>query len=105
VQVLTKDGTFVTEHLAFGRVSGLAIDGNDVIYTADSESSEQVHPGWRRGIRIGSLADGRVTLFVPPHVVPNSADGAMGEGIAIDAEGNLFTAEAQLRGITKYTRN
>ena len=29
----------------------------------------------------------------------------MGEGIAIDAAGNLFTAEAQLRGVTKYVRN
>jgi len=29
----------------------------------------------------------------------------MGEGIAIDAAGNIFTAEAQLRGITKYVRN
>jgi hypothetical protein len=28
----------------------------------------------------------------------------MGEGIAIDAAGNIFTAEAQLRGITKYVR-
>jgi len=45
-----------------------------------------------------------VTGFVPPHAVPNSADGAMGEGIAIDAAGNVYTAEAQLRGITKYVR-
>jgi hypothetical protein len=29
----------------------------------------------------------------------------MGEGIAIDAAGNIFTAEAQLRGVTKYVRN
>jgi hypothetical protein len=29
----------------------------------------------------------------------------MGEGIAIDAAGNIYTAEAQLRGITKYVRN
>jgi hypothetical protein len=28
----------------------------------------------------------------------------MGEGIAIDAEGNIYTAEAQLRGITKYVK-
>jgi hypothetical protein len=28
----------------------------------------------------------------------------MGEGIAIDAAGNVFTAEAQLRGITKYVK-
>jgi hypothetical protein len=64
-----------------------------------------VHPGWQRGIRIGSLSDGKVTIFVPPHMTPNSADGAMGEGIAIDAAGNIYTAEAQLRGVTKYVRN
>jgi DNA-binding beta-propeller fold protein YncE len=105
IQILTKDGTFVAEYDDFGRTSGLAIDRNDVIYTADSESTERVHPGWRRGIRIGSLKDGKVTMFIPPHATPNSPDGAMGEGIAIDAAGNIFTAEAQLRGITKYVRN
>ena len=26
------------------------------------------------------------------------------EGIAVDAAGNVFTAEAQLRGVTKYVR-
>ncbi len=104
IQVLTKDGTFIREFHEFGRTSGLAIDRNDVIYTADSESNERTHPGWQRGIRIGSLADGKVTIVVPPHMTPGSADGAMGEGIAIDAAGNLYTAEAQLRGVTKYVR-
>jgi len=104
IQILTKDGKFIRELDDFGRTSGLAIDRNDVIYTADSESTERVHPGWQRGIRIGGLSDGRVTIFVPPHATPNSPDGAMGEGIAIDAAGNLFTAEATLRGITKYIR-
>jgi len=28
----------------------------------------------------------------------------MGEGIAVDAAGNVYTAEAQLRGVTKYVR-
>ena len=27
------------------------------------------------------------------------------QGIAIDAAGNIFTAEATLRGVTKYTKN
>ena len=105
IQILRKDGEFIAEYDDFGRVSGLAIDRNDVIYTTDSESTVQVHPGWLRGIRIGSLKDGKVTIFIPPHTVPNSPDGAMGEGIAIDAAGNVFTAEAQLRGLTKYVRN
>jgi sugar lactone lactonase YvrE len=104
IQVLTKDGKFVREFPDFGRISGLAIDKNDVLYTADSESTERVHPGWKRGIRIGSARDGKVTIFIPAHTTPNSADGTMGEGIAIDAAGNIYTAEAQLRGITKYSR-
>jgi DNA-binding beta-propeller fold protein YncE len=104
VQVLTKQGKFIREFPEFGRTSGLAIDNKDVIYTADSESSERVHPGWQRGIRIGSVNDGKVTTFIPAHTTPNAADGAMGEGIAIDAAGNIYTAEAQLRGITKYVK-
>ena len=85
-------------------MSGLAIDKNDVIYTADSESTERVHPGWLRGIRIGSLKDGKVTTFIPPHKT-EAAEGAMGEGIAIDSQGNIYTAEANLRGVTKYVKN
>ncbi len=104
IQILTKDGKFVAEYDDFGRSSGVAIDKDDVIYTADSESTERVHPGWLRGIRIGSLKDGKVTTFIPPHKT-DAADGAMGEGIAIDAAGNVYTAEATLRGVTKYVKN
>ena len=104
IVILTKEGKFIGEYAEFGRSSGLAIDKNDVIYTADSESNAKSHPGWQRGIRIGSIKDGKVTVFIPPHPVPNSPDGAMGEGIAIDAAGNVYTAEAQLRGITKYVK-
>jgi DNA-binding beta-propeller fold protein YncE len=103
IQILAKDGKVFGEYYDFGRVSGLAIDRTDVIYTADSESSERGHPGWLRGIRIGSINDGKVTMFIPPHKT-DSPDGAMGEGIAIDNAGNIYTAEATLRGITKYVK-
>jgi sugar lactone lactonase YvrE len=104
VQILTKAGQFVTEYREFSRVSGIAIDRNDMLYAADSESTEQRNPGWLKGIRIGSLKDGKVTMFIPPHKT-NSPDGAMGEGIAIDAAGNIFTAEATVRGVFKYVRD
>ncbi len=103
VQILTKQGQFIAEYPEFGRLSGLAIDPNDMIYTADSESDAKRHPGWRRGVRIGSLKDGKVTTFIPPHP-SDTPDGAMGEGIAIDAAGNIYTAEANLRGVTKYVK-
>src|SRR5215467_3349916 len=103
VQILTKDGKFVAEYKEFSRVSGIAIGRDDTIYAADSESEPKRHPGWLKGIRIGSLKDGKVTMFVPPHKT-DAPDGAMGEGIAIDAAGNLYTAEATVRGVTKYVK-
>ena len=103
IQILTKDGKYLAEWREFGRVSGLAIDANDIIYAADSESDPKRHPDWLKGIRVGSLKDGKVIIFVPPHKT-ETPDGAMGEGIAIDRAGNLFTAEATVRGITKYVK-
>jgi hypothetical protein len=29
----------------------------------------------------------------------------MGEGIAVDAAGNVYTAEATVRGVTKYVKD
>jgi DNA-binding beta-propeller fold protein YncE len=103
VQILDKNGKYVGEYKEFSRVSGLAIDKNDTIYASDSESTPRVHPGWSKGIRIGSLKDGKVTMFIPGHKT-ESPDGAMGEGIAIDAAGNLYTAEATVRGVSKYVK-
>ena len=104
IQILTKEGRYLGEWREFSRVSGLAIDGSDMIYAADSESDTKRHPGWLKGIRIGSLKDGKVTIFVPPHKT-DAPEGAMGEGIAIDSAGNLFTAEATVRGVTKYVKD
>jgi sugar lactone lactonase YvrE len=103
IQILAKDGKFVAEYRDFSRVSGIAIGANDTLYAADSESDSRRHPGWLKGIRIGSLKDGKVTMFVPPHKT-DDVSGAMGEGIAIDAAGNVFTAEATVRGIFKYVK-
>ena len=104
IQILTKEGKYVGEYKEFSRVSGLAIDKNDTIYAADSESDARRHPGWLKGIRIGSLKDGKVTMIIPPHQT-NAPEGAMGEGIALDAAGNLYTAEATVRGVSKYVKN
>jgi sugar lactone lactonase YvrE len=103
IQILTKDGRYITEYKEFARPSGVAIDANDILYSSDAESDARRNAGWLKGIRIGSLKDGKVTGFIPPHKT-NAPEGAMGEGIAIDAAGNLFTAEATVRGVFKYVK-
>ena len=104
IQIFDQNGEFITQWFQFGLPSGLYIDKDDTLYVADSESTPRSHPGWLKGIRIGSLKDGKVTTFVPPHKT-DSPDGAMGEGIAIDAAGNIYTAEATVRGVTKYVKD
>ncbi|HWI12646.1 MAG TPA: peptidyl-alpha-hydroxyglycine alpha-amidating lyase family protein, partial [Burkholderiales bacterium] len=93
VQILDQEGGFIGEWKQFSRPSGIAIrDG--MIYVADSESNAVApHPGWLRGIRVGSLADGTVQYFIPD---PVEATGAVvkgtsaAEGIAVDAKGNIY---------------
>src|SRR5438876_777298 len=70
IQILTKEGKYLAEWRELSRVRGLAIDGNDTIYAADSESEPNSHPGWPQGNRCGSLKDGKVTMFVPAHLTP-----------------------------------
>ena len=50
----------------FSRLSGIFIK-DDIIYGADSESGSvnPPHYAWKRGIRIGSARDGKVTAFIP----------------------------------------
>jgi hypothetical protein len=42
-------------------------------------------------------------MFIPAHKT-DSPEGAQGEAIAVDPAGNVYTAEAQLKGITKYVK-
>ena len=78
---------------------------NDVIYTADSESTERTSPGMAERDPDREPQGRQGDDLHPAAHDAEFPDGAMGEGIAIDAAGNIYTAEAQLRGITKYVKN
>jgi sugar lactone lactonase YvrE len=108
IQIFDQDGKFLAEWKQFSRPSGIFIDKNDVIYVADSESNTRRHPGWKRGIRIGSAKDGTVTAFIPdPEPNPDSGPGAgtsAAEGVAVDAKGNVYGAEVGTRSLKKYVK-
>ena len=107
IQIFDQDGKFLEEWKQFSRLSGIYIR-NDILYAADSESSARRNPGWKRGIRIGSVKDGKVTAFIPdPNPDPNSGPGAgtsAAEGVAVDAKGNIYGAEVGPRALKRYVK-
>ena len=112
IQIFDQDGKFLDQWKQFGRPSGLYIDKNDILYSTDSESTDKqgygYNPGWKRGIRIGSAKDGKVTAFIPDPLVP--AGGAAlpatstSEGVAADASGNVYGAEVGPKALKKYAK-
>lgn len=103
IQIFDQDGNLLDTWTQFGRPSGLFIDGDDVLYSTDSESNTRRNPGVRRGIYIGSARTGEVSRFIPdPEPDPDNSGTSGAEGIAVDARGNLYGAEVGPRTVRKY---
>lgn len=103
VQIFDQEGNHLETWTQFGRPSGLFIDDQDILYVADSESNYRRNPGWKRGIRIGSVEDGFVDAFIPDPEPDQDESGTSGaEGVAVDAEGNVYGAEVGPRQVVKY---
>ena len=103
--IYDQDGKLLDTWYQFSRISGLYIDRNDVLYAADSESGSvsPPHGAWKRGIRIGSARDGKVTAFIPdPDQNPPSTSSA--EGVAVDAAGNIYGAEVGQKALKRYVK-
>ena len=76
-----------------------------MLYSADSESvaMSRNHFGWKNGIRIGSVKDGKVIAFIPdPATNPTNTSAA--EGVAADDTGNIYGAEVGPRALKKYVK-
>jgi hypothetical protein len=109
VQVFDQDGKFITEYRQFSRPSGIFIKG-DTLYVADSESESvsRNHDGWKRGIRWGSIKDGKIQGFIPDPETKTRAEGFSGtsaaEGVAVDNAGNIYGAEVGPKAAKKYVK-
>lgn len=96
IQIFSQDGKLLDEWKQFGRPSGFYITG-DRLYAIDADSTEALHPGWKKGVWIGSISKALPDAFVPD-------DGA-GEGVVVAANGNLYGAvNVAPHGITRYLK-
>lgn len=105
ILLMDQEGNLLAEWNQFSRPSGIFIDRNDLIYVADSESGSvnPAHGAWKRGIRIGSAKDGKVTGFIPdPDEAATNTSAA--EGVAVDARGNIYGAEVGPKALKKYVK-
>jgi DNA-binding beta-propeller fold protein YncE len=105
IQIFDQDGNFIDQWAQFSRPSGVYIDKNDVIYAADSESGSvnKTRADWKRGIRIGSAKDGKVTAFIPDPD-ENATTTSAAEGVTADAQGNIYGAEVGPKRVMKYVK-
>jgi sugar lactone lactonase YvrE len=109
IQIFDQDGNYIDEIHAWSRPSGIFIDKDDNLYVADSESESvsRNHNGWKRGIRWGSLKDGKPKYFIPdPETRTRDGDDftstSSAEGVTVDAAGNIYGAEVGDRALKKY---
>lgn len=109
IEIFDQDGNYLDSRYIYGRISGIHITPDDMLYAIDSESSPTNHPNWRNGVRIGPVDEDRVVGFIPPFERESRLyQGTAGEGVVVDEDGNVYAAEgpnsiAQAGGaFTKY---
>src|ERR1700694_4698755 len=93
IEIFAQNGTYLESRYMYGRVSGLFIKGK-MVYGTASETGPYNHPNWRDGVRIGPVDEDRVTGLIPPFERDDRVyQGTAGEGVAGDADGNVYAAE------------
>jgi mono/diheme cytochrome c family protein/sugar lactone lactonase YvrE len=109
IQIFDQDGKLLAVWTQFGRPSGIYIDKSDVIYVTDSESRAPEgyghHPGWKRGIRVGSARTGHVAAFIPDtEANPDKQSTSGAEGVWADGKGAVFGTRVLEKGVVRYVR-
>jgi streptogramin lyase/mono/diheme cytochrome c family protein len=106
IQIFDQNGKFIAAWSQFSRPSGCYIDKNDVLYVSDSESRDRpgyaYHPGWKRGVRIGSAKTGVVTAFIPDEIDDPAVGASGGEGVWADSSGAIYNAEVYQKAVVRY---
>jgi DNA-binding beta-propeller fold protein YncE len=107
IQIFDQDGKLLDIWHQFGRPSGISITKDDTIYVTDSESGPDTGAhelsGIKKGIRIGSARDGRVTGFIEDSE-STVADHSGAEGVGVDDKGNVYGAVVRRQILERYVK-
>ena len=107
IQIFDQNGAFLDEWRQFGRPSGIFITKDDTIYVADSESGPDTGAhelaGIKKGIRIGSAKDGRVTGFIED-TESTTPDHSGAEGVGVDAQENVYGGVVRRQMLERHVR-
>jgi len=94
IEIYDQDGNYLDSRYMYGRISGIYITDDDMLYAIDSESSPTNHPNWVNGVRIGHVDEDRIVGFIPPFErEARLYQGTAGEGVVVDEDGNVYAAE------------
>jgi DNA-binding beta-propeller fold protein YncE len=108
IVIFDQEGNYLDEWRQFGRPSGIVITSDDTIYVTDSESGPDTGahelPGIRKGIRIGSASDGRVTAFIEDSE-STAPDHSGAEGVGVDAQGNVYGAVVRRQMLERHVKD
>jgi streptogramin lyase len=99
IQIFDQDGQFLDEWKQFGRPSSVYINKNDIIYVADSQSTDKTNPGFGQGIRVGTVKEKKVIAYIPE----TKELGAL-EGVASDEAGNVYAGYTNTMNLRRFVK-
>ena len=105
IQIFDQDGRFLDDGSSSAGRAACSSTRTTPCTSPITQSNSKQNPGFKRGIRVGSAKDGKVTALIPflePDPEKNNNAGV--EGVAADAKGNLYAAEVSTEEFKKYAK-
>ena len=94
LEIYDQMGNYLESRYQYGRISDIFITEDQTVYAIDSESNPIRHINWRNGVRVGPVDQDVLVGFIPGWDSDSRPiEGVAGEGVAVDADGNVYAAE------------
>ena len=110
IQVFDQDDNYISEMHQFSRPGSAARAGSwsakMICFTRPipHQNRSREITGWKLGIRVESLKDGKLIAFIPDPAEKATGTSAA-EGAAADAADNISGAEVGPQDVKKYVKN